>query len=166
MCVRAGNVYLSVELTLIFVSSIVVNSINSVSYKVLYSILCSVLVSSPEREHHRAAAEGRVRPLCGLVHGRLHPGGRETPGRRKVSPFQNHYRNIRRNTVNLWMWPQPSLSSTVLLTNQLGHVSKCEYFRNESFLSNSKWDWQNFVSDLTNVGLEDKMACLPERLAV
>lgn len=42
-------------------------------------------VPFPERQHHRAAAEGGLRPLRGLVHGRLHPGGREAPSCREVA---------------------------------------------------------------------------------
>ncbi|TNM91375.1 hypothetical protein fugu_019755 [Takifugu bimaculatus] len=38
----------------------------------------------PERQHHGAAAEGRLRPLCGLVHGGVHAGRRETARSRAI----------------------------------------------------------------------------------
>lgn len=53
-----------------------------------------VCFSASERQHHGAAAEGRLRPLCGLVHGRVHAGRREAARRRAVSERSFHHLSV------------------------------------------------------------------------
>lgn len=105
--------------------------------------------SVSEWQHHGAAAEGRLRPLCGLVHGGVHAGRRETARSRAVRE---------RNFQHLSVLLNDSVSCPEML--EFSHLSfsiqRWILFFARSAKERKVRIWKDYVAPTANLDQKDR----------
>lgn len=110
------------------------------------------VVSVSERQHHGAAAEGRLRPLCGLVHGGVHAGRRETARCRAVSERNFQHLSVHFSLLN------DSVSCLEML--EFSHLSfsiqRWILFFARSAKERKVRIWKDYVAPTANLDQKDR----------